>query len=92
MNTEFRADQLILYHFNGCPYCVMVLANIERLGVDVELREIFEDSRYRDELIEACGRATVPVLRIKSPDGSERWMPESRDIVRYLEKVVASES
>jgi glutaredoxin len=81
-------DKLALYHFSGCPFCSMVRANIERLGVDVELRDIFEDARYRDELVEARGRATVPVLRITSPNGEERWVPESRDIVSYLEKIV----
>jgi glutaredoxin len=81
-------DKLALYHFTGCPFCSMVRANIERLGVEVELRDIFEDDHYRDELIDARGRATVPVLRITSPHGEERWLPESRDIVRYLEKVV----
>lgn len=79
-------DKLALYQFSGCPFCSMVRANIERLGVDVELRDIFENAQYRDELIEARGRATVPVLRINSPNGEERWMPESRDIVGYLEK------
>ena len=79
-------DKLALYHFSGCPFCSMVRANIERLGLDVELRDIFENARFRDELIEARGRATVPVLRISSPNGEERWMPESRDIVAYLEK------
>jgi len=81
-------DTLALYHFSGCPFCSMVRANIERLGVDVELRDIFADAQFRDELIEARGRATVPVLRITSPNGEERWMPESRDIVSYLEKTV----
>jgi glutaredoxin len=84
-------DKLILYHLSGCPFCALVLANIERLGIEVELREIYENSQFREELIEARGRATVPVLRINSPDGSERWMPESRDIVRYLEKTFAPE-
>ena len=81
-------DKLALYHFSGCPFCSMVRANVERLGLDVELRDIFESDQYRDELIEARGRATVPVLRITSPDGTERWVPESRDIVSYLEKTV----
>jgi len=84
-------DKLILYHFNGCPFCSMVRANIERLGVDVELRDIFEDAQYRDELIEARGRPTVPVLRINSPNGDERWLPESQDIVQYLERTVTEE-
>ena len=60
---------------------------MDRLGLDVELREIFDEPHYREQLVEARGRATVPVLRITSPDGEERWMPESRDIVHYLETV-----
>ncbi|MDH3533011.1 MAG: glutaredoxin [Gammaproteobacteria bacterium] len=79
-------DKLALYHFDGCPFCSMVRAGIDRLGIDVDLRDIFENRQYRDELVEARGRATVPVLRITSPHGEERWMPESRDILRYLEK------
>lgn len=78
-------DKLALYHFDSCPFSAIARAGIERSGIDVELRDIHENSQYRDELIEARGRATVPVLRITSPDGEERWMPESRDIVRYLE-------
>ena len=82
-------DKLALYHFDGCPFCAVARTAIDRLGVDVELRDIFADQKYRDELIGARGRATVPVLRITSPDGEERWMPESRDIVRYLETTYA---
>lgn len=78
-------DKLALYHFDGCPFCSMVRSAISELGIDVELRSIFDDSKHRDDLLEARGRATVPVLRITSPDGEERWMPESRDIVHYLE-------
>ena len=78
-------DKLALYQFDGCPYCMRAQAAIDRLGVEVQLRDIFADSKHRDDLIAAQGRATVPVLRITSPDGEERWMPESADIVRYLE-------
>ncbi len=80
-------DKLALYHSLSCPFCVRVRSAIDRLGLDVELREVFDEPRYRKQLVEARGRATVPVLRITSPDGEERWMPESRDIVRYLEGV-----
>lgn len=78
-------DKLALYHYLGCPFCSIVTAAIDRLGVDVELRDIFSDAKYRDELVAARGRATVPVLRITSPEGEERWLPESRDIVHYLD-------
>jgi len=79
-------DKLALYHYYGCPFCAMVTAGLDRLGMDVELRDIFEKPQYRDELIGARGRATVPVLRITSPNGEEHWMSESQAILRYLEK------
>ena len=82
-------DELALYHLQGCPFCAIVRSAIDELDIDVELRDIFRDTQYRDELIEARGRATVPVLRITSPDGEDRWMPESQDIVRYLRKTYA---
>ncbi len=82
-------DKLALYHFDGCPFCSMVRSAIDRLGINVELRDIFQDSQHRDDLIKARGRATVPVLHITSPNGEERWMPESRDIVHYLETTFA---
>ena len=80
-------DKLVLYHSQTCPYCAIVRSAIDRLDLDVELREIFEDPKSREKLVEARGRATVPVLRIITPDGEERWMPESQDIVRYLESM-----
>jgi len=82
-------DKLALYHFLGCPFCAMVTRAIDNLGVDVELRDINEDPKYRDELISARDRATVPVLRIMAADGEDHWMPESRDIVHYLEQTFA---
>jgi len=81
------ADKLALYYSRSCPFCQFVLKAIDRLGLEIELREIFDEPRYRDELVAARQRATVPVLRISSPEGEERWMPESRDIVHYLENL-----
>ena len=79
-------DRLALYYFDGCPFCNMVRSAIGELDVDVELRNIKQDTQHFDDLIEARGRGTVPVLRITSPDGEERWMPESRDIIQYLRR------
>ncbi len=82
-----EADKLVLYQFASCPFCRRVRGAIDRLDIDVELRDILLDEEYRDELIAARDRATVPVLRITSPDGSERFMPESADIIAYLEEL-----
>jgi len=69
----------------GCPFCINVNATISRLGLDIELRDVRANRELREELIEVRGRATVPVLWIKSPDGEVRWMPESQDIIQYLQ-------
>ena len=60
-------------------------ASLARLGLDIELRNVDEDPQHRDALVKARQRATVPVLWVRSSDGDERWIPNSRDIVGYLE-------
>ena len=76
---------LALYQTYSCPFCVRVRRALKRLGISVEIRDLREKSAYRRELIDATGRQTVPVLRIEESDQNVRWLPESRDIVRYLE-------
>ncbi len=82
---EPAKDHLALYYFDGCPFCVRVQRAIDSLRLDVELRNIYENRDYFNELRAVRGRTTVPVLRITSADGEDRWMPESTDIVRYLQ-------
>ena len=79
-------QNLSLYKFDGCPYCHRVLAALERLGLEIELRDILTHPGYRRELVEATGRQTVPCLRIQEPSGGVRWMHESLDIIAYLER------
>lgn len=86
-----RNDTLALYFMATCPFCQRVMKTIDRLGLDVEMRDVLAHSALRDELIQVRGRATVPVLWIQSPDGSVRWMPESRDIIHYLESTYEQE-
>lgn len=80
-----QEDQLALYYMAWCSFCRRVMAVIERLELDIEMRDVLADGDRRAELVEARGRQTVPVLWIKSPDGSVRWIPESQDIIHYLE-------
>jgi len=79
------ADKLALYTTGSCPFCWRVTRAIDRLGLEVEMRDVFAQPARRDELLEARGRASVPVLWIQAPDGTVRWMPESEDIIHYLE-------
>ena len=81
--------KLSLYHFFGCPFCQLVRRAIDKLGLEIENRDILESSERRRELVLATGRQTVPCLRVESGDGEVQWMHEARDIIDYLEELAA---
>lgn len=82
-------DDLTLFHYPGCAFCRRVVLTLRELDVEIATRDIHRDEGAREELLAACGRTTVPVLRILEADGAERWLPESADIVRYLRDTFA---
>ena len=77
-------QRLALYTRGCCFFCVYVMRAIKQLGLEVELRDVGRDPGHRSDLIAATGRKTVPVLHIEHADGRIEWLPESREIVRYL--------
>ncbi|MAI79727.1 MAG: glutaredoxin [Deltaproteobacteria bacterium] len=77
---------LALYHFVGCGYCARVRAAMQGLNVEIELRDTLENPDFSADVRAATGRSTVPVLRIEGEDGDVRWLPESLDIIRYLQE------
>ena len=77
---------LALYQYMSCPYCALVRSTMDRLGLEVEMRDTLQQPEYAEEVWSNTGRGTVPVLRIESEEGEVRWLPESRDIIRYLEE------
>ena len=76
---------LSLYQFDACPFCARVRHAADDLGIDIELRDTLACRDFAAEVVENTGRRTVPVLRIEHEDGKVEWMPESADIVRYLQ-------
>lgn len=76
--------KLSLYHRNFCLFCSRVFHVIKGLDIEIDGRNIWQDSAALNELQQATGHTTVPVLRIESANGEVTWMPESSDIVRYL--------
>ncbi len=70
---------LVLYHFEGCPYCAKVRAAAKELNVELDKRDTRENEAYRNELVSLTGKTQVPCLVV---DGKP--MHESDDIVDYL--------
>jgi len=58
---------------------------MKHIDIEVEERDIARNPAYRAELIKGGGRAQVPCLRIESK-GEVRWLYESQDIVRVLQR------
>ena len=86
-----KVSDLSLYKFDGCPYCQRVRQAMARMGLEIELRDIHANPRYRQELVEATGIGMVPCLRIEE-GGKVRWLHESLDIIAFLERAFPAEA
>jgi glutathione S-transferase len=78
-------EGLSIYGYPQCPYCQRVLRTVDALGLEIELCNTLSSADHRGELYQATGLTTVPVLRIDAGQGQVDWLPESADIVNYLE-------
>jgi len=75
---------LELYELAGCPYCAKVKQKLDELGLEYESHMVPRGHSDRDEVETISGQTGVPVL-VDNDNGIE-GMPESDDIVAYLEK------
>jgi glutaredoxin 3 len=75
---------LELYKLPGCPYCAKVEEKLAELDLDYVEHEVPSSHSERDEVKQISGQTGVPVL-IDTEHGVE-GMPESDDIVAYLEE------
>lgn len=79
--------QLELYELPGCPYCAKVKDKLSELGLEYESHEVPRSHGDRTEVEAVSGQTGVPVL-IDNEHGVD-GMPESDDIVAYLEETYA---
>jgi glutaredoxin 3 len=76
--------KLELYELPGCPYCAKVKTKLDELGLEYVSHEVPRSHSERTEVEEVSGQTGVPVL--VDLDHDVEGMPESDDIVAYLEK------
>ncbi|GAM71407.1 glutaredoxin [Vibrio ishigakensis] len=88
LQADSKANDLTLYQFEACPFCVKVRREMKRQSVKIALKDAKKDETAREELLSGGGRVKVPCLKINK-DGQETWMYESSDIVAYLQKEFA---
>lgn len=78
--------ELTLFHYPACPFCVRVRRALKRLALPVGMLDIHREPAALAELRSAGGKTQVPCLRIAREGEPIRWLYESGDIVRYLER------
>ena len=83
-------SNITLYELEGCPYCAKVIDKLNELGVEYDSVMVPSSHSQRDEVKEVSGQTGVPVL-VDEEHGVE-GMPESDDIVEYLEETYGSAS
>jgi len=75
---------LSLYYYDACPFCRMVLRELNQLNISFEKRNIMESQKHYKNLITGGGKQTVPCLLIDEHGKNQQWMYESQDIIHYL--------
>ena len=80
-----EAQNLVLYQFQTCPFCIKVKRNNKRLSLKIETRDAQHNQIFREELLKGGGEVKVPCLRIVDKNGKDNWMYESEDIMQYLQ-------
>ncbi|OED36040.1 hypothetical protein AB834_03395 [PVC group bacterium (ex Bugula neritina AB1)] len=84
--VDSLTQNLTLYEFRACPFCVKVRRKIRYLQLNIQTKDAKRDPIARQELSDNGGKIKVPCLRISKDDPQDTWMYESSDIIRYLEE------
>lgn len=88
--VDARTAQMALYHFPTCPFCLKARRAMQRLSLNIELRNAQHDPVHRQALLAGGGKIQTPCLRITDVQGQDVWLYESRAIIAYLEREFAA--
>ena len=81
-----HTENLVMYQFFTCPFCIKTRRAIKRLSLNIETRDALRHAPSRQQLLEGGGVIQVPCLRITTEDDGVEWLYESNEIINYLEK------
>jgi glutaredoxin len=82
--VDRECQNLSLYQFKTCPFCIKVRQEIRRLSLPIQFRDAQAEGVHRDALLHGGGEIKVPCLRIQGEAGTVHWLYESGKIIEYL--------
>lgn len=77
-------QNVVLYQYKTCPFCIKVRQEMRRLSLNIERRDAQPAGQHRDDLVRGGGKAKVPCLKITDQAGNSQWLYESGAIIDYL--------
>ena len=81
-----QTENLVMYQFLSCPFCIKTRRAIKRLSLNIETRDALRHAPSRQQLLEGGGVIKVPCLRITGEDDKVEWLYESNEIIKYLKE------
>ena len=82
--VNLQCQNLALYQFSTCPFCIKVRQEMRRLSLPIAQRDAQHDAAHRAELLQGGGAVKVPCLKITDASGQSQWLYESAAIIAYL--------
>ena len=82
--VDLQCQNLTLYQFNTCPFCIKVRQEMRRLSLPIEKCDAQHNAANRDALLQGSGASKVPCLKITEANGEIRWLQDSNAIVAHL--------
>ena len=87
-DQQAKVDQatssMVIYQLKACPFCVKVRREAKRLGLNMQYKNVEDDPRNQQELMDGGKIDQVPCLRQTDSSGKVTWMYESSAINEFL--------
>jgi glutaredoxin len=68
-DVNVACQQLALFQFTACPFCIKVRKEMARLNLPISKMDAQNDTQNRAELASGGGKIKVPCLRINHSNG-----------------------
>lgn len=90
-DVDQQCQNLALYQYRTCPFCIKVRQEMRRLSLPVARMYVQKDGKNREDLTRAGGQTKVPCLKITDQAGNSQWMYDSKEIIAYLRSRFAAQ-
>jgi glutaredoxin len=83
-SVDRACQNLALYQYQTCPFCIKVRQEISRLSLTIRRVDAQPEGSDRQALLSGGGKTKVPCLKITDASGNDQWLYDSEKIVAYL--------